>query len=61
MLSKQTCSQTSSIMLIRHVEEGCEENEDIVKKDHVDILHVEVQRGPWRKRVCVCIKCARVV
>ena len=61
MLSKTACSPTSSIMLIRHVEEGCEENADIVKEDHVDILHVEVTTRPMaQKDVCV-VKCAHVV
>ena len=58
MLSKTNMlSQTSSIMLAPHVEEVNEENEEIVKVDCVDILHVEVStRSMSQKDVCVVVR-----
>jgi len=44
-------------MLAPHVEEVSEENEEIVKVDCVDILHVEVStRSMAQKDVCVVVR-----
>ena len=59
MLSKTANSQTSSIMLIRHVEE-VRENEDIAKEDHVDILNLEVTTRSMAQKMYVVV-CARSV
>ena len=60
MLSKTANSQTSSIMLIRHVEEVREKSEDIAKEDHVDILNVEVTTRSMAQKMYVVV-CARSV
>lgn len=56
MLSKTANSQTSSIMLIRHVEEVNDKCEDIAEEDHVDILNVEVTTRSMAERMYVIVR-----
>ena len=42
--------------VVHHVKEGSEENEDIVKADNVDILHVEVSTRSMAQRMYVDVQ-----
>ena len=44
-----------------HVEEVSEENEDIVKVDYVDILHVEVSTRSMAQKMCVVVRARSVM